>query len=83
MPQKAASELLHMPTSTLSDLLRQSITRLREGHRIRALKSIGVDEISYCKGHKYATIVYDLDRSCVLWVGKGKGRETIDLFFGV
>lgn len=81
MTQKAASELLHIPTSTLSDLLHQSITRLREGHRIRALKSIGVDEISYCKGHKYATIVYDLDRSCVLWVGKGKGRETIDLFF--
>lgn len=42
---------------------------------------IGIDEISFCKGHKYATIVYDLDRSCVIWVGKGKGRETIDRFF--
>jgi transposase len=81
MPQKAASKLLHIPTSTLSDLLHQSITRLRDGHRIRGLKSIGVDEISYCKGHKYATVVYDLDRSCVIWVGKGKGRETIDIFF--
>ena len=42
---------------------------------------IGIDEISYCKGHKYATIVYDLERSCVVWVGKGKARETIDSFF--
>jgi transposase len=81
MTQKAAARFLHIPTSTLSDLLHQSITRLRDGHRIRALRSIGVDEISYCKGHKYATIVYDLDRSCVVWVGQGKGRETIDLFF--
>jgi len=81
MTQKAASHLLRIPTSTLSGLLHQSITRLREGHRIRALRSIGVDEISYCKGHKYATIVYDLDRSRVVWVGKGKGRDTIDLFF--
>jgi transposase len=81
MTQKAASRLLHIPTSTLSDLLHQSITRLRDGHRIRGLTSVGVDEISYCKGHKYATIVYDLDRSCVVWVGQGKGRETIDLFF--
>jgi transposase len=81
MTQKAASQLLHIPASTLSDLLHQSITRLRDGHRIRGLRSIGVDEISYCKGYKYATIVYDLDRSCVVWVGKGKGRETIDLFF--
>ena len=38
-------------------------------------------EISYAKGHKYATLVYDLERSCVVWVGKGKARETIDTFF--
>jgi transposase len=81
MTQKSASYLLHIPTSTLSDLLHQSIARSRDGHGIRELKSMGVDEISYCKGQKYATIVYDLDRSCVLWVGKGKGRETIDRFF--
>jgi transposase len=42
---------------------------------------LGVDEISYCKGLKYATLVYDLDRSVVVWIGEGKGRETIDKFF--
>ena len=81
MTQKAAARILHIPKSTLSDLLHRSITRIRDGHRIRGLKCVGIDEISYCKGHKYATVVYDLDRSCVLWVGKGKGRETIDIFF--
>lgn len=81
MVQKAAAQLLHLAKSTLSDLLHRTITRLREGHRIRGLRSIGVDEISYCKGKKYATIVYDLDRHCVVWVGKGKGRVTIDQFF--
>jgi transposase len=45
------------------------------------VKSLGVDEISYCKGHKYATLVYDLDRPVVVWVGEGKGRKTIDNFF--
>jgi transposase len=81
MTQKAAAEILKMATSTLSDLLHRVITRTREGHRIRGLTTVGVDEISYCKGRKFATIVYDLDRSCVLWVGQGKGRETIDRFF--
>ncbi len=81
MTQKAAAKILHIAGSTLSDLLHRSITRIRDGHRIRGLKSVGIDEISYCKGHKYATIVYDLDRSCVVWVGQGKGRETIDIFF--
>jgi len=81
MTQKAAAKILHIAGSTLSDMLHRSITRIRDGHRIRGLKSVGIDEISYCKGHKYATIVYDLDRSCVVWVGQGKGRETIDIFF--
>jgi len=81
MTQKAAAELLRVSPSTLSDQLHRSIDSIRSGHRIRGLKTIGIDEISYCKGHKYATLVYDLDRSVVVWVGKGKGRKTIDEFF--
>lgn len=81
MTQKAAAEILRISPSTLSDLLHRAISGLREGHRIRGLRKLGVDEISYAKGHKYATLVYDLERSCVVWVGKGKGRKTIDRFF--
>jgi transposase len=81
MTQKAAAELLCMPASTLSDLLHRIITRVRSEHAVRGLKSLGVDEISYKKRHRYATLVYDLDRACVVWVGEGKGRETIDRFF--
>lgn len=81
MTQKAASEILAMPASTLSDLLHRIITKTREGHKIRGLVTLGVDEISFLKGRKFVTIVYDLDRSKVLWVGQGKGRKTIDKFF--
>lgn len=81
MPQKDAGTLLHTASSTLSDLLHRCITATRDGHKIRGLKRIGIDEISYAKGHKYATLVYDLDRSCIVWVGPGKGRATIDVFF--
>jgi len=81
MTQKAAAMLLHITTSTLSDMLHRAIESIRGGHRIRGLKSVGVDEISYCKGHKYATIVYDLDKARVVWVGNGKGLAAIDLFF--
>jgi len=54
---------------------------MRSGHKIRGLRTLGIDEISYAKGQKYATLVYDLDRSCVVWVGRGKRRKTIDVFF--
>jgi len=81
MTQKAAAEILKMPPSTLSDTLHRIIHRVRDGHRIRGVKTLGVDEISFLKGRKFATLVYDLDRARVLWVGRGKGRETLDRFF--
>lgn len=81
MTQKAAAAIINLPKSTFSNILHRSITERRLTHTIRNLKSIGLDEISYCKGKKYATVVYDLETSKVIWIGKGKGRETIDFFF--
>lgn len=81
MTQKAAAGLLQVASSTLSDQLHRSIARRRQGHRIRGLRTLGIDEVSYCKGHRYATLVYDLDRSVVVWIGRGRGRATIDAFF--
>ena len=54
MTQQAAAEILRLPTSTLSNLLHRVITRVRHGHTIRGLTTLGVDEISYCKGRKSA-----------------------------
>ncbi len=81
MPQAVAAQLLGVSPSTLSDLLHRVIQRQRQGHKIRGLITIGIDEISYAKRHKYATVVYDLERSCVVWVGRGRARKTIDRFF--
>lgn len=41
---------------------------------------IGVDEIAHEKGHKYLTIVRDLDAG-VIWVGDKRKKETLDQFF--
>ena len=71
----------YLSASTLSDQLHRSIERYRHGHRVRGVRVIGIDEVSYHKRHKYATLVYDLERSVVVWVGQGRGRATIDQFF--
>ncbi len=81
MPQTVAAQLLGVASSTLSDLLHRVIERERQGHKPRGLTVLGIDEVSYAKRHKYATVVYDLERSCVVWVGRGRGRKTIDRFF--
>ena len=47
----------------------------------RIVRFIGIDEKSIKKGHKYFTIVSDLERGEVLWVGSGRKRETIDSYW--
>ncbi|WP_448216754.1 ISL3 family transposase [Endozoicomonas sp. 2B-B] len=47
------------------------------------IKAIGVDEVAYQVGHKYLTVVYQIDRSCtrLLWVGQDRTEATIRNFF--
>jgi transposase len=43
--------------------------------------SIGIDELSRRKGHRYVTNVYDLQAKRLLWSGEGRGKETLEAFF--
>lgn len=49
--------------------------------RLRDLKRIAIDEISNSKGHKYLTIVLDLDSGRVVFVGKGKKEASLRPFW--
>jgi len=47
------------------------------------VKSIGIDEIQYLVGHKYLTLVYQIDSSCrrLLFVGRNRSAKTLLRFF--
>ncbi len=49
--------------------------------RLDGLLRIGVDEISYRRGHQYLTIVADHDKARVVWVAKGKRGAALESFF--
>ena len=49
--------------------------------RFANVSRIGIDEISYKKGHRYLTIVVDHDTGRLLWAGVGQDAETVDEFF--
>jgi transposase len=51
--------------------------------RLADLTRIGIDEISYKKGHKYLTIVVDHDTGRLLWAHPGRDEATLHLFFDV
>ena len=45
------------------------------------VENIGIDEFAVRKGHIYKTIVVDLDRGRIIYVGDGKGSEALKKFW--
>src|ERR1035438_4248425 len=54
-----------------------------EHRTLQSIRAIGVDEIQYAKGHKYLTLVYQIDQGFtpLLWVGKERTIESFQGFF--
>ena len=51
-------------------------------HRARPpVRMIGIDEVSRRKGQVYLTVVYDLERRLLLWVGDDRTEEAVRPFF--
>ena len=47
------------------------------------ITAIGIDEISWGKGPKYLTLVYQIDAGCrrLLWIGRERTQKTLRTFF--
>jgi len=56
-----------------------------ENRKFGQIDAIGVDEIQYAKGHKYLTLVYQIDLGVtrLLWVGRERTIESFQGFFTV
>jgi len=62
------------------------ITRVRADidaavDRLAGLRRIGIDEISYKKGHRYLTVVVDHDTGRLVWAAAGNDKPTLAGFF--
>ena len=49
--------------------------------RFQNLAFIGIDEFSYQRRHKYATIVFNHESGEPVWIGPGRSIATLDAFF--
>ena len=49
--------------------------------QLDGLTRIGIDEISYRKGHRYLTCVVDHDTGRLVWAHEGRNKDTLTLFF--
>ena len=80
---KETAEAFHTSWDKVFDAVEHVVT-FGLGHRtLGQIDAIGVDEIQYAKGHKYLTLVYqiDLDVTRLLWVGKERTIESFQGFF--
>ncbi len=74
-------ELMGVAWATVGNIVGRVVERRGLKDPLDELTHIGIDEISYKKRHHYLTVVVDHRRARVVWIGKGKRKETVMSFF--
>jgi len=78
----AIVELLRIAWATVGAIVARVVDEARAAvDPFDGLRRIGIDEISYKRGHRYLTIVVDHDTGRLIWAAKGHDKNTLNRFF--
>ena len=78
----AVSELMRVGWRTVGSIITRVQADIDQGvDRFAGLSRIGIDEISYKRGHKYLTVVVDHDSGALVWAAAGRNEATLEGFF--
>jgi transposase len=82
---KETAEAFRTSWDKVFDAVEHVVTYGLEHRQLGQIDAIGVDEIQYAKGHKYLTLVYQIDLGVtrLLWVGRERTIESFQGFFHV
>jgi transposase len=74
---------VHLKVSwdVVKDIQKRYLKRKFSRPRLKDLKRIAIDEITIGQGHRYLTVVLDLDSGAVVFVGDGKGTAALEPFW--
>jgi len=80
--KSATCQLLRVAWRTIGSI----ITRVNDDiearvDRLDGLRRIGIDEISYKRGHRYLIVVVDHDTGRLVWAGPGRSEAALGVFF--
>ena len=80
---KETAEAFRTSWEKVFDAVEYVVTFGLEHRVLGQIDAIGVDEIQYAKGHKYLTLVYQIDLGLtrLLWVGRERTIESFQGFF--
>jgi transposase len=76
-----AAEHLGISWDTVSEIEKRYLKKHYAKPKLRNLKRIAIDEIAVRKGHRYLTLVLDLDTGRVVYVGKGRNKQALSRFW--
>jgi len=78
----AVTALLRVAWRTVGSIVsRVSADAVAGKDRFGNLQRIGIDEISYKRGHRYLPVVVDHDSGLLLWAAAGRDEATLRTFF--
>ena len=72
---------LNVSWDVIKDIQKRDLSRRYARVKLKHLRRIAVDEIAVGKGHRYLTIVMDLESGAVVFVGDGKGADALKPFW--
>jgi transposase len=80
--KSAVTEVMRVVWRTVGSIVTRVVADAREGtDPFENLARIGIDEISYKKGHKYLIVIVDHDTGNLVWAKAGRDRATLGAFF--
>ena len=77
----SVQEMFSVAWVTVGQIVERVMQRHRPDDPLEGLMAIGIDELSYRKGHKYVTTVTDQLSGRIVWAAEGKDAETLTSFF--
>ena len=80
--QKAVAGQLGLSWDEIHGIMERAVKRGLERRQAEPIRHLGVDEKAFRKGHKYMTVVNDLERGHVLYVAADRKRASLDGFWG-
>ena len=81
MSWQGAARLYELNWKSVASIVKRTVAYGLK-HRARPpVHVIGIDEVSRRKGQVYLTVVYDLERRVLLWVGDGRTEDEVRPFF--
>jgi transposase len=81
MTLRDVAEHLGVSWDVVKEIVKTNLQRNFAKPRLKDLRQIAIDEIAIGAGHRYLTIVLDLESGAVVHVGRGKGGDALTDFW--